>query len=240
MLLLFLFKNTTIMLHLNRKKQYYDSFDEIQSYASQSKLPADIIALRVVKKNMPRIKKYVSEAGQIPSENIPELALQATLIHESKVASKMKNGIPSYEAAENEVFRDEQQKFDSSAFDDSYQDFNPAILGAVATVAKAGVTAINKKREEKGKKPILSGKFWNFLKSKTENIEVSTEGDRLVIGVDGKPRKATDSEIAAGLNASIEEIEKQKKKEWMKKNLPIIIVFAVIIIVGVYFLARRK
>lgn len=228
------------MLHLHRKKQYYDSFDEIQSYASQSKLPADIIALRVVKKNMPRIKKYVLESGQTPSENPAELALQTAIIHERKIASKMNNGIPSYEAAENEVFRDEQQKSDSSAFDDSYQDFNPAILGAVATVSKAGVTAINKKREEKGKKPILSGKFWNFLKSKTENIEVSTEGDRLVIGIDGKPRKATDSELAAGLTASMEEIERQKKREWMKRNLPVIIIIAVAVLAGVYFLARRK
>ena len=228
------------MQHLQRRKAYYNSFDELQNFASKENLPADIIALRVMRANLPKIKKYVATNGQQPSDKLPDLALQATMIHENKVLAKMQNGIPSYDAAEADVFREEQQQFDASAFDDSYSDFNPAILGAVATVAKAGVTAINKKREEKGKKPILSGKFWSFLKSKTENIDVSTEGDRLVIGIDGKPRKATDSEIAAGLEASMAEIESQKKREWMKRNLPIIIIGAVLVIAAVYFIARRK
>lgn len=228
------------MKHLHRKNKYQSGFKELQDMSIKAGLPADIIALRIMKQRRPEIAAYVAKNGQMPKDSLPELALQAAMVHESKVAAKMNEGIPSYDIAENAVFAEEQQEYDSAAFDDSYQDFAPALLAVVGTVAKAGINAVNAKREEKGKKPILSGKFWQFLKSKTENVDVSTDGDKLVIGIDGKPRKATDSELAAGLAGSMEEIERQKKKEFLKRNLPFIIAGVVLLIVVVYFIAKKK
>ena len=137
--------------------------------------------------------------------------------------------------AENKVL--DRQEFLS--YTGNVDDFDPSLLAVVASVADKGVQALNAKRVQQGKKPILSGPFWQSLKTKTKNVGLSAEGSDLNIKIRGG-ETPTDSQLAAGLGGAADEIERIKKREFIKKNAVWFALAGVAIIVLIYLAIKKK
>jgi len=222
--------------YLRRKSSFRKGLLALKDLSEKNGVSPETLGQVIIKQNQPKIEQYVRQYGAEPDTRNPvALAVQATLIHEKRIEGKMREkGIDDYGQAEDLVFAEDQESF--SGGDENYQEFAPALLAVVAGVGKAGIEAINKNREKKGKKPILSGKFWQGLKDKTSGIDIDSDGDRLTIGVDGKPRKASDSDLSAAWDGARAELERQAKKDWIKQNLPKIAIAIVAIIAIVFFI----
>lgn len=191
----------------------------------------------IIEEKRPEFIKYVKRAGMVPETNPVKLAVQTTLIHQNRIAKKMREtGLPLAEA-EKAVFHDD----DVNSYTGEAENFAPALLAVASSVGGAGIKAINDKRAKTGKKPILSGKFWTGLRDKLKGVTLAqTEGGGLNIDVAGKPTGAPSSELGAGLSAMQTQLEKEGQKSWFLKNKYLIIAGVLILIVGAYFLIKKK
>lgn len=225
------------MKYIQRKKKINNGYLQLQNLSNVSNLPVDVVAQKIVDQRRPEIDSYVSAAGLTPEENPAALATQAYLIHNDRIADAMQRfGIYDVEAGENFVLEQDAQSFDGNDHN-AFNSFAPALLAVIAPVAKKGIEAINDKRIKNGKKPILSGKFWDFLKNKTE---LSADGSSLDVKLKGEPGEPSQSELAAGLRAAQAELEAQAKKDYLKKNLPLFIVIGVAVIAAIYFIVKKS
>ena len=220
---------------MSYEKQYYNSFTGLQRLSNKTGIKPSTLGVMIVEEKRPEIERYVRKFGRIPAKNPVDLSIQATLTHENNVAKVMREkGLP-YMDAQRVVFAQESALNFTGA-----ENFAPALLGLVASVGKAGIEGINKKRIQNGKKPILSGKFWTNLKEKTKGISLNSEGDDLNVNIKGRKGTGEQTEIGAGLSGAQAELERQAKKDYLKKNLPIIILALVGIGIGIYFLVKKK
>lgn len=217
------------------EEQYYNSFTGLERLSKKTGIKPATLGVMIVEEKRPEIERYVRRHGLIPAKNPVDLSVQATLTHENKVAGIMrKQGLP-YREAQKVVFMEESALNFTGA-----ENFAPALLSLVASVGKKGIDATNKKRAQSGKKPFLSGKFWTWIKEKTKNISLSNDGDDLNIGIKGTKGTGEQTELGAGISGAQAELERQAKKDYLKRNLPIFIIIAVALGVGIYFLAKKK
>ena len=220
---------------MSYEKIYYNSFNGLERLSKKTGIKPSTLGVMIVEEKRPEIERYVRKFGRIPAKNPVELSMQATLTHENNVAKMMRvKGLP-YMEAQREVFAQESAlNFDGS------ENFAPALLSLVASVGKKGIESANAKRIQNGKKPLMSGKFWQWLKSKTAGVSLNSEGDNLNIGIAGRTRSGEQTELSAGLMGAQAELERQAKKDYLKRNLPFIILGVVALGVGIYFLAKKK
>jgi len=227
------------MRYAPRRNQYKKYFNAISEVAAKKNLPPSTVALEVVKEKQPEIRQYVKNAGLRPDDNPVNLSIQAAMVHENKVLDKLNRGFQDYTAAENAVFAEDEV----NSFMDDYQDFAPALLAMVGAVAGKGIEGINAKREQAGKKPILSGKFWQNLKNKAASVEARpiNEND-LQVNIRGRDRIGANpnTELGAGILAARVELENQAKKDYLRRNLPLFIIAAVVIIAGIIYFTKKK
>ena len=212
------------------------SFGALARLSNRTGIKPLTIGQMIIEEKRPELEKYVKSYGMIPDSNPVKLAVQTTLIHQNRIAEKIKQtGLP-LEQAEAKVFEDDDLQEFSGA-----ENFAPALLAVAQSVGGAGISAINKKREEKGKKPILSGKFWTGLKDKLKGVTLAqTETGGLNIDIAGRPSGAPTSELGAGLSAMQTQLEKEGQKSWFLKNKYWVIAGIIILIVGAYFIIKKK
>lgn len=212
------------------------SFGALARLSNRTGIKPLTLGQMIIEEKRPEIEQYVKRYGLIPETNPVKLAVQTTLIHQNRLAKKIKEtGLP-INLAEIEVFKDDDLQEFSGA-----ENFAPALLAVAQSVGGAGIQAINKKREASGKKPILSGKFWQNLKGQLKGVTLAqTEGGGLNIDIAGKPQGAPTSELGAGLSAMQNQLEKEGQKSFFLKNKYWIIAGIIILIVGAYFLLKKK
>lgn len=199
------------------------------------------MSLGVIRENIHGIRRYIKKHGYNPQPTPLTMAAQATLIHEGKIAEKMGSGIQSYDNAENAVFYDEQLAEDAQSgyTGESSEDFDPEVLASIFRAGDAAIQVINQKRITKGKRPILDGKaYQNFKRKITDNIHI--DGQNITYTLPASSPKSTEdmSEIQLGLEAAKQSMIKDAQKNWIKKNMPILIM-AVAIVVLIIVIKRK-
>lgn len=221
---------------------YYEGFSLIGKKAKAAGVTSSDVAAQIIANNVKSIQDYVRRGGNIPETNLVKLAVQAQLTHENSIAKKMRLENLTYEAAEKRVLAEENRK---QYYNGDSEEFLGLTLAAITATAKKAIQKINEVRAQNGKKPLLSGKFWQNLKKKGADADLQiqqTDSGRIVLS--GKLPSTTStgasSELGAGLEAAGAEIESQKKKEFLKKNLIWIILGGVVLIGGIIYLARKK
>lgn len=207
-----------------KREDYINSMKVVDEMAIKAGVKPEVMALQLVKENIPLIQRYVTEHGERPEENPIALAAQATLIHESKIWDKIENeGIPDYEAAEKQVLAEDQALEDRGGV----SNFGGGILGIVFKAGSKGLDKINEKRVKAGKKPLLAGDKGVKLRNKVlQHIELEEVQGRGIKPAGDKWKK-TDAGIL--LDSLAREVENEKTKEALMKYLPFIIIAAVII-----------
>lgn len=196
----------------------------------KGKRPEDM-ALEIVEEKAPQIIKYIKFNGYTPAKTAEGIATQAALIHEEKIKSYIRDGYP-YEEAE-EIALSETE---SEGYDGDYNDFAPALIAVIGNAGKAGIEAINKKREKEGQKPILSGAFWQQFKKKTQGVDVGSDNDDLLLRIKGNESPYDPNNP---FSAIAKQIEEDKKREYLQKNLPLIILVTLVLIGLAYYIGRK-
>lgn len=231
------------MKYIQKRKKLNAAIATLDRIASSNGITKETAALEVVKNRLPIVEDYVASHGVIPAKNPASLAIQATLIHEDKINEKMDNGISNYIEAENAVFMDEADNYDGEEVSNF---LSGSLLGSVLAAGKSGIEAINKKRVATNKKPILSGKFWQNLKTKVGdkiNVERDSEGYKVEIDAPEKPTKESDTEIANGMRAARDRfIDKETARyanDWFDRN-KFYILAIVALAVFVFVMNKKK
>jgi hypothetical protein len=220
--------------------EYYEGFSLINNRAKEAGVTTSDVSLQIIANNLKSIQEYVRRGGNIPESNPIKLAVQAALTHENAIAKKIRLENLTYEQAEKKVLSEENRK---QYFNGDSEEFLGLTLAAITATAKKAIQKINEVRAQNGKKPLLSGKFWQSLKKKAQDADVQiqqTDEGKISISANLPSTSAKQTELGAGLEAAGSEIESQKKKDFLKKNLIWIILGAVVIIGGVIYLARKK
>lgn len=220
--------------------EYYEGFSLMNKKAKASGVTTSDVALQIIANNVKSIQDYVRRGGNIPENDLIKLSVQAALTHENSIAKKMRLENLSYESAEKKVLSEENRK---QYFSGEAEEFLGLTLAAITDLAKKGIAKINEVRNKKGKKPLLSGKFWQKLKSKGQKAGLElqqTDEGKISLSANLPSNTGKQTEVGAGLEAIGTELESQKKKEFFKKNMIWIILGAVVLIGGVIYLARKK
>lgn len=106
-------------------------------------------AMSLVRKNIPRIDKYIISKGEAPLPTPIEKSIQAYVLKSKEIDEVSKSlGIPESEA---QIFLDEAE---SKGFELNHPDadnFLGEILSAIAPIAQKGIDSIAAKRAAKGK-----------------------------------------------------------------------------------------
>ena len=215
---------------LSDKIRFAPHLRAVKKLSIKTGLTPDAVKLTIIEEKRPEIEKYVKNAGQVPSKNPVLLATQVTLIRERKIADKMKISGKGYDESSAILNAEEERQ----SYTGGDENFVGALLSVITSVGAKGIEGINSKRKETGKKPILSGSFWQSLKNK---VSVTEEGITLNTG-GGKPMK--DTELTRGLTAAQDELEAQGKKSWLKKNLVLIILGVVILAAAIWYFTKKK
>lgn len=218
--------------YLDKQSDYIGAMQAVDKIAYKAGVKPEIIALQIVKENIPTINRYILEHGEVPEKNPIALAAQATLLHEGKIWDKIENGgIPDYEAAERQVLAEEQLQEEQG----EVSSFVGSILGVVSKAGNAALPKINKKRVAAGKRPLLAGEKGQKLLAKiNRHVQLEAYDDAMNTGNDGS---GTFKGTAGGifLNELANEVERQKTMEAVKKYLP----FAIIAIIIIIYIARK-
>lgn len=216
-----------------KKQSYIGAMKAVDEMAIKAKVKPEVIALQIIKENLPTVRQYVIEHGETPEKDPIALAAQATLLHEQKIWDKIENdGIPDYDAAENEVLAEEQAAEDRGEI----SNFLGSVLGVVFKAGSSALNKINEKRVKKGKKPILSGEKGRKLLEKVgRHIEVEEVIDENTPDRNNSKFKETDAGIF--LNSLANEVERKKTMDAIKQYLPYIIIAIIAI---VYFARKSK
>lgn len=224
------------MLYLRKRHGLQQGLSHIQRHSKRLKKNPFLVARDIVENQKPGIHNWVKRHGHIPKDNPMALAAQATLIHERKIEDKMRSGIPSYDGAENAVFYDEQLSEDRG----NYEDFDPSVLGAIFKAGDAAIQAVNSHRVKSGRKPILSGKaYTNFKKKITDNIHIDGQNITYTLPTGSEQTEEEQSDLKIALGAAKKSLVSTAQKDWLKKNLPIIL-FVLAAVVIVVIIKRKK
>lgn len=229
------------MRYIQEYANFNAALSTIDKISADNNLQPEAVALKVVENNREKIEDYIAQNNIVPAKNPASLAVQATLIHEGKVYDKIDNGVKDYFQAGRAVMQDEIDFFENGI----YSDFiGGSLLGSILSAGKAGIDKINTQRTAKGKKPILSGKFYQNLKTKVgDKVQVIRDDNGYKIEVDAKRPQATPDAQKSALDlfitGAVDDVERQKKREVLRKSLPYVIggVLATILII---VLLRKK
>lgn len=218
--------------YLDKENGYVGSMQAVDKMAFKAGVKPEIIALQIVKENIPAINRFVIEHGEIPEKSPIALAAQATVLHEQSIWDALENeNLGSYEAAEREILAREQAMEDKGEI----SNFLGTILGVVFKAGAKALPKINEKRIAAGKKPILAGeKGQRLLQKVNSHMEIEELYDQR----NGKPLNSNFKNTTGGilLNNLAEEVERRKTNDAIKKYLP----FAVIAVIVIIFIAKKS
>ena len=223
---------------------------KLERIAAVTGNPIAAIAVRVMRKkaNKQRMGEYIQSRGEVP-EQVPENPDLETLHqmgqygqlrsqHIKEKLQELREGNPQAGIApepmatevdaEEEVlgYESEMYGFDADNFD-SPDNFIPAIAGIVAKVGQSAGKAIQQSRAKKGK-----GVFWN-----KKGFQKGVDDVKKLAGKkEGKP----ETEVGKAVDEQIKEIEKQKKKDFLKDNIVWIVLGVLLIGFFAYSAGKNK
>jgi hypothetical protein len=106
-------------------------------------------AVNVVKRNVPRLDKYILSKGEAPLHNIIEKSVQAYLLKNKEIADVAKTlGIDPEQA---QIFLDDAEAKGHEINHSDTDSFIGDILAAIAPIAQSGIDKIAASRASKGK-----------------------------------------------------------------------------------------
>lgn len=204
-----------------------------------------LLAVKALKANQKRknqLKKYIERQGEQPMENVEEQVTQAHLLRngeiEQRAEQKMEehernNDIdnpseytPDPEDIEEEIMLEEEENFAFNGEQDPDNFIDPMTLGLIKTAGQKGVETLNKARAKKGKPPI-------FSKKPKGGKDTGAKSDAQDIA----------DALKSASSSAVDEVTKIKKKEEIKKMMPIIVLIGLALVVltatTIYY-ARKK
>jgi hypothetical protein len=227
-------------MFLNSYKKYLSGYKGLKNLSLKTRLQPLQVSEMILLEKRPELIKFVRANGMKPADNIRELAGQVTLAHANRVnkLAKVKNIDPIQ--AEREIFAlSEYRSFTGGG--NEADNFAPVLLAPALAVGKGFIEGVNQKRTAQGKKPILSGPFWQSIKDATKGISLTPQGESgLSIGIEGRPMGEPTSGVGMGISRATDELISQGKKQWFRKNIVFIILAVVVVGVGIYFIAKKK
>lgn len=227
-------------MFLNSFKKYKSGFKGLKALSMKTKLSPIQVSEMILLEKRPELEKFVSLSGMRPASNIKELAGQVTIAHANRVnkLARTKNIDPIQ--AEREIFAlSEYRSYTGGG--NEVDNFAPMLLAPALAVGKGFVEGVNEKRKAQGKKPILSGPFWQSIKDATKGISLTPQGEAgLSIGIEGRPMGEPTSGVGMGISRATDELINQGKKQWFRKNLVWIILAVAVVGFGIYYISKKK
>ena len=208
------------MKYLRSKQATENALRTHEKIAQMQGCSPEYVARKIVENRKKDIGNYIKNNGFNPAENPSALALQALLIHDGKIKDMQSKGIPDYYIAENTLLQ-KQIEQEESGFDNF---IGGSLLGSIFRAGDAALDKVNKKRLEKGLKPILSGKLAEKIR---KNVKLSVEENRIVLAAnlpDDKGPKKSDSQIGAAIEGINESLTKDGKNDFIHDNLLVIVI----------------
>jgi hypothetical protein len=200
--------------------------NSLKALASREGKDIADVALKVVKNELPTVRKYVLSKGEVPLKNVAELATQAHLLRQGdikKISDRL--NVPHRDAeavlehAEAELLNDNNGDSD---------EFLGAIAGAIGEAAKKGLAKLAEKKKDK------NGLFAKAVKSVNAEVNggATSEGP-------AQPEPEGEKKGIGGFFSSLfNKIKDEEKKKEIKKMLPTIIIGLVLFAVIIWYVAR--
>lgn len=222
----------------NGQRKYHKGFIALQNLSKRSNIKPLALAQMIMEEKRDEINKYVKSGGMTPESDLRKLGIQVVLLHDRRVKKKMRETNLSHDEAEKLVLREEEVK----SYTGESECFAPALLSVVTQVGGSAIDAINKKRQQQGKSPLMSGKGWSKVKGFLSQFSLSQKDEGgLRVDVkgtagDGEPK----TQLEAGLQGAQEGYKKEYIKNWIREHKLIVILIIGAVIVGGYFLLKKK
>lgn len=191
------------------------------------------VATKICHNRRPDIAAYIKNNGYNPAKNPAALALQAMLLHDSKVVDMQSKGIPDYYLAENALLQNQIEQEENGV--DNF--IGGSLLGSIFRAGDAALDKVNKKRIEKGLKPILSGKLAEKIR---KNVKLTSNENKIVISAnlpEDKGDKKSTSEVGAAIEGINESLTKDGKNDFLHDNF---LVIAITFYGVIYLLSNQK
>lgn len=218
-------RNNAATVDYNRKQADLT----LQQRAIDQSLEPSTVALQNVQAQQPLINSYVQSQGQVPQPNPAALALQANSLFQSQIEQKQAQGVPDFDVAHDAVISDMQDSWG----DEESEEFFGDLFSSIYKAGSALIGKINKKREDKGLKPLFAGKNWQKMAEKMANNETVIEdglnaNERALLALTRKEidvAKKNDSPVGAAVRA----IKADQTRQAIRDYLPYIVIAAVVI-----------
>ena len=221
------------MKYLKSKQATKRALRTHQKIAQLEGVTPEYVATKICENRRQDIAAYIKNNGYNPANNPGALALQAMLLHDGKIADMQSKGIPDYYLAENALLQNQIEQEENGT--DNF--IGGSLLGSIFRAGDAALDKVNKKRIEKGLKPILSGKLAEKIR---KNVKLSVEENRIVLAAnlpEDKGPKKSDSQIGAAIEGINESLTRDGKNDFIHDNfLVIVIAFYGVI----YLLSNQK
>lgn len=203
-------------------------------------------ALRIVKRHIPRIDKYILSKGETPLSNLAEKSVQAYILKSKEISDVSRAlGIPDSEA---QIFLDQAE---ASGFQMNHPDtenFLGEIFAAIAPIAQKGIDKVAARRAAKGKPAGIFGalatggtKAYNTVRGMTpEQIaqQAAAAGQASDIAQTPAGKGNILDEIKIGAKDIIRSVGDQERKAQLQKMLPYFIIGAALLFIVVFLAAR--
>lgn len=227
-------------MFLNSYKKYLSGYKGLKNLSLKTKLEPLQVSEMILSEKRPQLIQFVKASGMKPADNIRELAGQVTIAHFNRVNKLAKTKNISPMQAEKEIFALSEYRSYTGHGDD-VDNFAPMLLAPALAVGKGFVEGMNQKRIAQGKKPILSGPFWQSIKDATKGISLTPQGESgLSIGIEGRPTGEPTTGVGMGIDRATDELIRQGRKQWIRKNIVWIILAVVVVGVGIYMITKKK
>lgn len=191
------------------------------------------VATTICENRRKDLEAYIKNNGATPAKNPGALALQAMIIHERKIFDIQSKGIPDYKNAQNSLLQNQIEQEESGI--DNF--IGGSLLGSVFRAGDSALNKVNKKRIEKGLKPILSGKLAEKIR---KNVTLTADEQRIVIAAnlpEDKGPKKSGGQISAAIEGINESLTRDGKNDFLREN----ILFVIAAFYGViYLLSNQK
>ena len=214
------------MKYLKSRQATQKAFNTIDRIAELYGKSPEYVATRIV-------ENYVKNHGYEPAKQAAALALQVCLIHDNKVQDMQKRGIPDYYLAENALLQNQIEQEENGV--DNF--IGGSLLGSIFRSGDAALDAVNKKRLEKGKKPILSGKLMDKIR---KNVTLTAGEKQIIIAAklpEGQAQPKNDSEVSAAMKGINDSLTNDGKTDFLRENFLII---AIAFYGVIYLLSNQK
>lgn len=208
----------------------YNLQNELQKMSEDGESPLHEVARGFANRNKANIQRYVATKGEIPSENIDELCMQAHRLRKHEINQFAEILGTSPENAE--IYLEDSESRAKNISSPEADSFLGEIFGAIEQAVKPALDKAAAKRAQKGKKPGILG-YLDTVVNQNKNVnDIAYDAGAAGSNI-GNSLKGVLGDVYQG-------IVDQEKKRQINKMLPVIIIALVVIILVTVLIARKK